>query len=458
MSAPPPGKGLARYTSQRVTWRPCRTSLRCATVLAPLDYTRLDGSAITLAVAQRVRPGGARRGSLFLNPGGPGGSGIEMVSAFDGAGLEAYDLVGWDPRGVGRSTPVSCFAGEKLQAYVTADISPDDAAERADLLSEQEAFGESCLQRSGAVLGHISTEDTVRDLDLLRELLGQARLNYVGFSYGTQIGATYAQLFGDRVGRMVLDGAVDLSEDSPVPQAAGFERALRAFARWCADQSCDLGGDEDAVVGRVTELWRQLDANPMRVGDRRLNQTLAVGGVLVALYEDERVYPALRQALQAAVGGDGRALLGLSDLFTRRRDDGSYGQVTYAFPAIRCLDSQVSTVAEADRRTAQQDAAAPVMGPFFGPDLTCAVWPVDPGPASPPITGPQAPPLVVVGSTGDSATPYEWAQDMADQLDSAVLITRRGAGHTGYGRNGCIRTAVQRYLVDGEVPEPGTTC
>lgn len=457
LSDPPPGQGLARYTNQPITWRPCRDGLRCASVLAPLDYTRPDGPAVTLALAQRVSRQ-ARRGTLFLNPGGPGGSGIDMVDSFDSAGLTAYDLVGWDPRGVGESTPVSCFGGSELEAYVTADVSPDDAEEREDLLRDQEEFGSSCLERSGALLEHVSTTETVRDLELLRMVLGQERLNFLGFSYGTQIGAIYAQLYGPRVGRMVLDGATDLSDVSPVPQAAGFERSLRAFARWCANQRCALGGDEEAVVARITDLWRRLDGKPQRVGGRRLNQTLAVGGVLVTLYEDERAYPVLRGALERAVRGDGGELLRLADIFTRRQRDGSYGQENYAFPAVRCRDSSVTTIAEVDRRTARQDAAAPVLGPFIGPDAVCALWPVSPAPALPRITAPDAPPLLVVGSTGDSATPYEWAQDMARQLESAVLLTRRGAGHTGYSRSPCIKRLVQRYLMDGRLPRDGTTC
>jgi len=456
-SEPPPGQGLARYARQELAWQPCRKGLQCAAVRAPLDYARPDGPAITLAVARRHRPG-ARLGSLFLNPGGPGGSGIALLESFEGAGLEAYELVGWDPRGVGASTPVSCFGGRDLERYLTVDVSPDDADEREELLEEQEAFGESCLERSGALLKHISTTETVRDLELLRVLLRQQRLNFLGFSYGTEIGATYAQLYGRRVGRMVLDGASDLSDDSRVPQALGFERSLRAFARWCASQDCALGRDEAAVVGRIADLWRGLDEQPLRVGGRRLNQTLAVGGVLVVLYEDEQLYPLLRRVLEAAVRGEGSGLLALADEFTRRRPDGSYEQLNYAFPAIRCRDSQVATLAQVDRRTAQQDAAAPLLGPFLGPDAVCALWPVPPAPALQPITAPAAPPLLVVGSTGDAATPYEWAQDMARQLESAVLLTRRGAGHTGYSRSACVRRTVQRYLVDGRLPPDGTAC
>lgn len=455
---PPPGSGLSRYTDQAVSWTPCRERLRCATVLAPLDWEQPDGPAVSLALAQRVSAK-ARLGSLFLNPGGPGGSGIDLVESFDGAGLEAYDLVGWDPRGVGESTPVTCFAGRELEAYVTVDVSPDDADERKELLEQQTDFGRSCLEESGVLLPHVGTTATVRDLELLRVLLDQRRLHYLGFSYGTQIGATYAQLYGDRVGRMVLDGAVALDREQGVPQAQGFERALRAFARWCAGQRCPLGADETAVLTSITDLWRGLDSKRLRVGPRQLNQTLAVGGVLIVLYEDEDAYPFLLRALDAAINGrDGRRMLALADLFTRRRPDGTYEQVNYSFPAVRCLDARETSLTEVDRDFERQLRAAPVVGPYFGPDATCARWPLAPAPPPPPITAPDAPPLVVVGSTGDSATPYEDAQDMASQLESAVLLTRRGAGHTAYSKSPCIQRVVQRFLVNGRVPRDGTIC
>lgn len=455
---PPPGSGPSRYIDQPVSWTPCRQQLRCATVLAPLDWEQPDGAAVSLALAQRVSAR-ARLGSLFLNPGGPGGSGIDLVESFDGTGLEAYDLVGWDPRGVGQSSPVTCFAGRELEAYITIDVSPDDADERQDLLQEQTDFGRSCLEESGVLLPHVGTTATVRDLELLRVLLDQPRLHYLGFSYGTQIGATYAQLYGGRVGRMVLDGAVALNREQGVPQAQGFERALRAFAAWCARQECSLGSDENAVLTSVTDLWRGLDTRPLRVGPRSLNQTLALGGVLVVLYEDESAYPVLLRSLDAAINRrDGRGMLALSDLFTDRRPDGSYEQVNYGFPAVRCLDSRETSLTEVDRDYARQLRAAPVIGPYFGPDLVCARWPLPPDPSLPPITGPNAPPLVVIGSTGDSATPYEDAQDMARRLESAVLLTRRGAGHTAYGKSRCIQRVVQRYLVNGQVPREGTTC
>ncbi|MFP5282761.1 MAG: alpha/beta fold hydrolase, partial [Actinomycetes bacterium] len=316
VTEPPPGTGLSRYTGQQLTWRPCRGALQCANVLAPLDYAAPDGPAVTLVMA-RLGNGRARLGSLFLNPGGPGGSGLDLLAAFDRTGLEAYDLVSWDPRGVGESTPVRCFAGQALEAYVTVDVSPDDAAERDRLLRGQTAFNRSCLKESGVLLPHISTADTVADLDLLRGLLNQPKLNYLGFSYGTQIGAIYADRYGPRVGRMVLDGAVDLHDQS-VPQAQGFERALRNFATWCARRRCPLGQDRAGVLATVTGLWRRLDAEPMPVGDRELNQTLALSGALTLLYEDERSWPILVTALDAANRRDGRGLLRLADVFNRR--------------------------------------------------------------------------------------------------------------------------------------------
>jgi pimeloyl-ACP methyl ester carboxylesterase len=227
---PPPGTGLARYERQRLDWKECGHGFLCSTMLAPLNYADPDGAAITLAVAKRPATSTKRLGSLIINPGGPGGSGVGYVGYFNATGLESYDIVGWDPRGVGRSTPVECFGTDELDQYFSMDSSPDNDEELQARIDKQIEFGKSCLERSGALLEHISTADTVRDLDLLRGLVGDSKINYFGSSYGTRIGALYAELFPQRVGRMVLDGAVNINSKSKIDQVDGFERALRHFA------------------------------------------------------------------------------------------------------------------------------------------------------------------------------------------------------------------------------------
>ncbi len=335
--SPPPGQGLQRYLGQKIQWSDCGKGLQCAAVLAPLDYAQPDAEAITLAIAKRPASAGPAAGSLFINPGGPGGSGTEYVGYFEVKGLERFDVVGWDPRGTGSSTPVTCANGRAMDAYTSVDISPDDATEEQALIDAQVDFGRGCLKRSGALLEHISTTETVRDLDLLRHLVGDEKLTYFGSSYGTKIGALYAQLYPGRVGRMVLDGAVNITDNKDVSQLDGFERALGNFAAWCADKSCKLGDTKAEVERSISDLLNRLDAKPINGGRAPLTQQLAVTGILNVLYENEEGWKYLQQGLElAAFDSDGRYLMFFADQYNQRGRDGSYGQLQFSFPAIRC--------------------------------------------------------------------------------------------------------------------------
>jgi pimeloyl-ACP methyl ester carboxylesterase len=455
-TTPPAGTGLDRYASQQVDWRPCRQQLQCATVRVPLDYTKVNGSAITLAVAKKPATGSRRLGSLFINPGGPGGSGIDYLDYFRSAGLEGYDIVGWDPRGVGRSTPVSCATAD-LDRYLSLDNSPDDAAEERALVDAHRGFGVSCLSTSGPLLEHVSTVEVARDLDLLRGLVRDDRLNFFGASYGTRIGATYAHLFPVRVGRMVLDGAVNITADRSVTQAQGFDRALGAFATWCAARTCGLGRSRAEVLDSVAGLLSRLDGAPVRVANRRLTQQLAVAGVVSGLYGNATDYPFLAQALVAAIKGNGGQLLRAADALNHRDPRGTYGQINYAFPSVRCLDDRDRGLRGETERAAAANTRAPTLGPFIAADLQCAMWPVAAVPELE-LTGPGASPILVIGTTGDSATPYEHAVGMAKQLRSGVLLTFDGQGHTAYGRSACVQLGVQRYLSDGVLPRKDSRC
>lgn len=458
-TSPPPGEGLQRYLDQRIDWSPCGKGLQCATVLAPLDYAHPDDEAITLALAKRPASATPRAGSLFINPGGPGASGVDYVGYFDAKGLERYDIVGWDPRGTGASTPVKCANGAAMDAYTSIDISPDDPAEEEALERAQIDFGRGCLERSGALLQHISTTETAHDLDLLRQLTGEAKLDYLGSSYGTKIGALYAELYPKRVGRMVLDGAVDLTDRKDVSQLDGFERALGNFAAWCADRGCKLGDTKAEVLDTIGGLLGRLDAKPINGGRGPLTQQLALTGMLAVLYENEEGWRYLQQALElAAFDRDGRYLMYFADQYNQRDRNGQYGQLQFSFPAIRCLDSPDVSVAEAQREAAAEAKRAPVLGPYAGADLVCPLWSVAPAPKEPTIHAKGAAPILVIGTTGDPATPYEYAERMADQLDSGHLLTLRGEGHLGYGQSACIRRYVQANLLDGDVPADGTRC
>ncbi len=464
----PPGLGLPRYTQQPLDWRVCG-SLECADVSAPLDYANPDGPALTLALKMRRATATPRLGTLFVNPGGPGGSGQELVSYFRSAGLEAYDIVGWDPRGTGGSTPVRCFQGRDVEALTEIDMSPDDRAEEQALIVMSRSFGQSCLERSGTLLQHISTEETVRDLDLLRELVHDPKLNYLGYSYGTRIGATYAQLFGDRVEKMVLDSAINITDDHSIIQAQGFDLALHNFADWCVAQRCPLGEDTEAVLAAVTDLFDRADVQPIPTKlidlatdeqrQRKVTQSEAVLGVVVALYGGERSFTPLLKAVNEARQGDGGTLQLLADSYNGRNADGQYDEQLFAFPAVSCLDRPDSGLAGAEQDWQTAKKKAPIFGEYFGPEVQCPVWPVPAVGGVKTITGPGAPPIVVIGSTGDSATPYQYAVSMAKQLESGVLVTFDGLGHATYGGNSaCVDDLVVKYLTEGVVPPDQTVC
>ncbi len=458
-TTPPPGLGLDRYRRQPLSWTTCRQVLQCATVKVPLDYAHPDQTAITLALARHPATGATPRGSLFINPGGPGGSGVSYVDYFNRTGLEDYNIVGWDPRGVGASTPVECEGGAALDRYFSVDVSPDNGAEQTALLDSEKQFGASCLARSGALLEHVSTTETVRDLDLLRGLVGEDKLSYFGSSYGTQIGSLYAQLFPDHVGRMVLDGAVDITAKPSVVQIEGFERALGSFAAWSAAHKTPLGSSEEEVLQTVTDLLHGLDLTPLPVAGRTLSQQQGVAAVVFSMYGGRDGWRVLEQGLYAAVARqDGAILLQIADRSNERSTRGTYGQVTYAFPAVRCLDQAEGSLRKALQQWQDVAQKAPILGRLGGPNLTCPSWPVVPAPRPPEITGEGAPPIVVIGTTGDPATPYEYAQGMAQQLVSGVLVTLQGEGHLAYAQSACIRQVVDRYLVQGQVPADGTRC
>lgn len=457
----PKGRDGSGYLDQRVRWDPCTLANRtfeCAQVLAPLDWTTPDELAISLFLLRSRATQAPRLGTIFVNPGGPGEPGSALAARFPRTGLEQYDVVGWDPRGTGQSAAVQCADGEFLDDFFEVDTSPDDPGERAAYIEANRRLGQSCLERSGRLLQHISTLDTVYDLDLLRRLLDEDQLNYFGYSYGTKIGSRYAHLFPARVGRMALDAAVNVTDSEEVIQAVGFERALEAFAEWCVAQRCELGTSPDEVLRSVTGLFDDLDARPLPVGERRLTQSQALTGVLVMLYGSTEQYRTLLAAIDRARAGDGALLLQLADSYNSRSADGSYDSRQTAFNAIRCLDKADEGLAGADRAADRQNEKAPVLGPYFGPDYTCPTWPVPPRPPDPPVRAVGAPPILVIGTTGDSATPYEFAVGMAEQLESGVLLTFDGPGHGAYGGNSeCVDRAVVAYFT-GDGPPPEQTC
>ncbi|MDN3296150.1 alpha/beta hydrolase [Streptomyces ficellus] len=465
---------LKAYYGQRLAWRACGApEFECATMRAPLDYAKPRGAQVKLAVSRIKATGpGKRIGSLLVNPGGPGGSAIGYLQGYAGVGYPApvrarYDMVAIDPRGVARSEPVQCLDGPQMDAYTQVDQTPDDPGETERLATSFRNFAAGCAKRSGRILPHVSTVEAARDMDILRAVLGDARLTYVGASYGTFLGATYAELFPSRTGRLVLDGAMDPSLPTAElnrDQTAGFETAFRSFAADCVKQpDCPLGTESPA---RATALLRaffdRLDADPIPAGeDRELGESLATTGVISAMY-DESAWPQLREALTRAMGGEGSGLLALADSYYERESDGTYSNLMFANAAVNCLDQPpaFTTPKQVAAAVPSFEKASPLFGEGLAwASLSCAYWPAKATGSPHRIEAAGAPPIVVVGTTRDPATPYKWARSLAAQLASGTLLTYDGDGHTAYGRGSdCIDTAINAYLVDGTVPPTGKRC
>ncbi|MFJ1704433.1 alpha/beta hydrolase [Kitasatospora sp. NPDC088346] len=464
-------QNLAGYYAQKLGWQSCDGEFECTTFKVPLDYADPAAGDVTLTAARLRSTGGADHlGSLLVNPGGPGGSAVEYMEGSARSldpGLRArYDLVGLDPRGVGRSSPVTCLSGERMDAFTAVDITPDDQAEIDALVAADKEFADGCRQRSGAVLGHVSTVEAARDMDVLRGLLGDERLSYLGKSYGTFLGATYAGLYPARVGRMVLDGAMDPSLDAVggnKGQAAGFETAWAAFAKDCVKrEDCPLGRTEEEAGRQLAALFQQIDGRPLPTDSGRpLTESQATTGTIQAMYA-EFLWSQLRSALSDAEAGDGTALLKLSDSYFEREPDGSYPNLMFANMAVNCLDLPAAFADPAAAQAAVPDFEK--VAPRFGRDMAwmalgCAYWPVRPTGAPHTVRAAGSVPIVVVGTTRDPATPYAWAQSLSGQLESGRLLTYEGDGHTAYGRRSdCIDEAVNRYLLGGEAPANGTRC
>jgi len=450
------GEDLTPYWEQTLDWQRCKGGL-CTTMKVPLDWENPGKASLDIKV-MKAPSANPSKGPLFVNPGGPGVGGVYFSRSLGSDAWEGYDIVGWDPRGSGESTHVECGTTEQTDEAYSADDTPDDEAEKTTLSDVWAAFARQCREASGELLDHISSIETVRDLDLLRFLMGAEKLNYLGVSYGTYLGSMYAELFPERTGRLVLDSAVDITNSEEVSQVEGFELALNLYADWCASTSaCTFGDSRDAVISTINSFLRGLDASPQQVGDRQLTQGKAATGVAGFLYSGAGIYPRLAATVAAAMRGDGSALLKASDALTGR-DDNGWKTMAYAFPATRCLDHADEGVAAHFALQDELGQKAPVFGGSMGGDLACERWTA----ASVPnlkLTGKGAAPILVVGATGDSATPYQQAVTMAQQLESGHLLTYDGPGHGSVtSGNSCVTDAINAFFQDGTLPEDGKTC
>ncbi len=479
-AAPGPAT-LAQYYAQKLSWTSCSDGLQCATLRAPLDWAHLSSGSISLALV-RQRATGTRLGSLLMNPGGPGESGVEFIKddiddAVDKTLQKNFDIVGFDPRGVGESTPVTCYDAAAMDAYLYA-IVPGPIGSSGWIAAQKKlaaGFAAACTRNTGPVLAHVDTVSAARDLDLERAVLGDAKLNYLGYSYGTYLGTIYAGLFPGRVGRFVLDGADDpwlggSTGPYDTSQAVAFEGDLKAYLKAClagktvaiGSKACAFHGTVASALASVTALLARVDRTPIRNRDGRMlgSSTLATA-IFSDLYSPYE-WPDLNDLFGRVMRGDASTAFAASDSYNGRNSDGTYADNSYVADfAIQCLDNgSDDTLSDMRAEAAQLKKDAPVLGIYDAyTEIGCGAWPYGPLPFPKAVHAAGANPIIVVGTTGDPATPYADAKALARQLDSGVLVTYHGEGHTAYDRGiTCIDRVVDAYFVAGTVPWTDPSC
>ncbi|MCX4905616.1 alpha/beta hydrolase [Streptomyces sp. NBC_00878] len=464
----------ASLTSQKLDWNSCEATAsgstpgddwRCATLKVPLDWSKPAGETIGLALIRSESSGSPEKriGSLLFNFGGPGGSGVDYLPPYGptfSALNERYDLVSWDPRGVAASEGVRCRENKEIQTAESVDTTPDTSAEETAFLQDAADFGKGCQESAGKLMGHVSTTDTARDMDLMRHVLGDQKMHYFGISYGTELGGVYAHLFPKNVGRLLLDAVVDPSAGivgHAKNQARGFQRALEDYLK-------STGEDPEEGSQKIADLLKRIDSEPLSTASGRdLTQQLALTGIIYPLYSKSS-WPALTSALAAAEDGDGTELLAQADSYNDRDASGRYGTTTHSQRVISCLDAKERPTPEEARKLLPEfRKISPVFGDSMGWDTAgwCHDWPVAGQRETPEVSAPGAEPVLVVGNTGDPATPYEGARKMADELGKGVgvQLTWKGEGHGAYGSGSdCVDSTVNDYLLDGTVPEDGKVC
>jgi pimeloyl-ACP methyl ester carboxylesterase len=470
---------LKGFYEQKLDWKPCaddkatkgdEAKLDCATLKVPVDYAKPDAKSIDVA-AYRYKTTGdkpAGLGAIAVDPGGPGSPvrGLVLSTGATNKELTArYDIVGIDPRGTGATGGLDCVDDKELETLHEVAPSPGDAAEVGQAAGFLKKFGDGCAQRTGGeLLAHLGTVDVAADLDVFRAALGQEKLNYLGYSYGTYLGAIYIEKFPDRTGRFVLDGALDPAKnryDNAKQQAQGFDNSFRAFLKDClAGAQCPYDGTVDEAVAAVRAKLDALDKKPLTGRDGRKVTPGVVGYTLSYSLYNSKSWPDVRGFLAAWEKGEADLMLNIYDFRTGRAKDGTFPANTdEGYTAINCADGRMVTAAEADRLTAEIDKTAPVMG-----SSVVWSWAADcrppTGDLAHTLNAPTAPPVVVVGTTGDPATPYADAQALAKQLPGSALVTFEGEQHTVYNGNGnlCVKNAVNGYLLDGKLPAADTRC
>ena len=464
-----PGTGKASPSATPeapIAWISCGEGFQCGSVAVPLDYSHPQAGAIKIAVIRKkATDSSSRIGSVLLNPGGPGASGVDFLrmSASSFSDLnKRFDLVSFDPRGIGASAPVTCLTGPQEDVFNALDSVFDDPIEKAAGLQADRDFAAGCQQMSGKMLPFVDTASVARDMDRIDAALGDRELTYLGFSYGTYLGEWYAHLFPTHIRALALDGVLDPAmspNDLLLAQVAGFQQNLEAFAADCKlKPTCQLGKGSDPVA-EIKNFLDSVDVHPLQVGQRQLTRALALFGIGVTLY-DTTGWPFLDQAMTAALGGNGRLLLAFADLYLGRNANGTYNNESDSNVAVNCLDHAVPTdVATYDALGPAFAKASPIFGPAFQySNLICAYWPVPPKASSGGLSIDGAPRILLVGATNDPVTPLALAQATNQEISGSVLLTRQGYGHTSYNSSTCIQAAVNAYLIQLTAPAAGTVC
>jgi pimeloyl-ACP methyl ester carboxylesterase len=463
VEAPPP-----------LAWAPCADleGAECATLTVPMDYAHPGRKTIDIALSRVPATDPTRRiGSLLVNPGGPGAGGRALaIDVHDGlaTGAESdqevaarFDLIGFDPRGVGASSAVDCG---NLDGLDRADYTPDTPAEQAAIVETMRAFAKACKVGTGELLQFVGTGSAARDMDRIRRAVGDKKLTYLGLSYGTQLGATYANLFPHRVRALVLDGAYDPTSpgvDSIREQAGSLDAAFDTFAADCAARPECAARFPDGLGAAFDRVAKQAETAPL-VDPTTPGRTVTEGELVTvvgsALFALPAVAGFIEEGIARGEAGDGSLGASGFDIYAETTD-GVRSNVSAATVAVNCLDYRWPRGAKGVRQIVSRTArASPRFGQTFLREyLPCASWPVKPTPSPSPVAA-GAPPILVVGTTGDPSTPYQGAQAMAKQLDSGVLLTREGQGHTAYFASRCITEAVNAYLLTLAVPPKGTIC
>ena len=468
---------LVPFYTQNLTWVSDGGSLDHTSVKVPLDWSDPTGDTITIAIERHKAS--HPLGSLLINPGGPGGSGYDFVRdsaqyIVTGNLLSKYDVIGFDPRGVNHSTPIVCFTDPKQQddlLYGTYNEPYGTPQWVTDMTQREVGWDAACKANTGPLLAHIDAGSVARDMDVIRAVLGDTTMNYLGYSYGTYLGTMYAELFPTKVGKMVLDGAVDPhvpTLDELATQMAGFDSALKAYLADCLSGSkCPFTGSVADAQHQVRALLDGIDAKGLVASDGRKLDSATVGtGIAYDLYS-QQAWPYLTSMFSDLFAGDPNSTFQEADGYNGRGSDGTYSDnASDVYAAVTCAEGTLGTDGvDTLGSLAQIDAAAPILGKYFAFDDTavldaaCTNWPYPVAERPAKFDAPGAPPILVIGTTNDPATPYAQSVSLAKQLSSGVMITHNGEGHTVYAQgNSCINDTVDNYFISGTVPSSDPNC